>query len=911
MFAVAAAHATLPAKIKGAQHLDIYDVRIIQYRSTILKLSEVIRLLSVLEKSLEKRQEAGKTIIPLINYVLSLCEGPVFSVHPNLKKRFSLLSEFRLSKQTEITPQIVTSNLEYDVEFAPLIVDLQQLRENVYDANLQWKLMGCLQAISQNALDIYDKKMKQVFAERNSNRIPDLPTKVVPFDLGAIEDIVKPYEIGLCLDWAVLINDREQDTSFNSLRKLQKQVLAKFLTNVNEKTFPVLRTYFNQLQKACSARGPFTSFLKELPYWELSVHRLYAYIYRILCLLDVIIGLTRQLWLPNRDHFYSLRSQLSSENVYAYREVLDRIDSICNEPKRNVTGTVLSILDSCSKSNLNISVASNTIPDIFTNSISRVTPILKNTLQSINSWLEVWKFVDGNVDSHDKLASLNEGQLFNMLQERLAVDKLNQLEKQQTMNRLSPDVASSTTGGGLTYTGSNIRRSPSKRLSAPPSPVNSSNATSPGKVSPLMSRTNSVERSGTKNSNMSSPQLSRRGSTVGIRVSSPIAHSPSPQVSRGGSIADGRLGSSVLMKNTTDQKNAPRSPLGNKTLSGRRRSSSFQSGQNEAVKNNRQSAMPSRSNSLQAHATASQKAIQDSFGKLTRSGSTNGLPNISAGVNARKLQQTTRKTRAQTPNGNPPTSNRQGFESASETSPLPEMEELRIDSDRNNTGVEKPTAKESLDNGLSSPQKRRLQLQQQREPEKLFGSESSKQEQEQQKPLLPTDNGNSKGAKVSDVLRELPQIKEPEREEQDEKGLLSEVGDSSTELQNLQNEHSPYAGTEQTGIQETESPHAVQKRVRFAGVGPMTEDEMVRPTRRGWYKKPPVLHYPPPPPQYLGQKFRLRQEGIAFRTSLREERSQEPNSKRNSLVTSFDELAPPPKESMSHRFASKLREKLK
>ncbi|CAR27687.1 hypothetical protein ZYGR_0N01720 [Zygosaccharomyces rouxii] len=919
MFAVAAAHATRLAKVKGAQHLDIYDVRIIQYRSAILRLSEAIRLLEVLEKNLEKRQDAGKTIIPLINYVLSLCEGPVFNIHPVLRKRFTLLSEFKLTKLNEVNPPLSPFGVEYDVDFAPFVVDLSQLRENVYNSNLQWKLMGCLQAISQNALDIYEKKLKHVSMERASKRPADFPGKVLPLNYGAIDDILRPFEMELCLDWAVLINDREQDTSFKSLRKLQSQVLTKFLSNINEKVFPVIRTYFNQLQKAYNNRSPAVANLKELPHWEFSVHRLYSYIYRIICVLDVMVNLTRQLWLPNRDYFYSLRSQLSSENVYAYNEILDKIDSICNEPKRHVTGTILAILDSCSNPNLNISVTANTVPEIFANSICKVTPILRNTLQSITSWLEVWKFVDNNHDSHEKLASLNEEQLSNMLQERLAVDKLNQAEMQQRTNRLSPDVTPSA-AGGLSRTGSTIRRSHSKRLSTPTSPSTSSNISSPGKVSPLkMSPANSVDKPSARGPNISSPQLSRRSSIVDIRISSPTSHSGSPQISGKNSLADSRVAGSVPMKNAGDQKCTPRSPLANRTANGRPRSSSLQSGHDEDTNTNRKVALPSRSTSLQAHATVNQKRIQDSFAQLTRSRSINGSSNISGSPNGRKMQQTTRKTRTPTLTGNPPTSSRQGFKSTSETSPLPEMEELSIGSGGGHERKrqhEEQNGEESSPNGLSSPQKRTQQQQEQETPSGDKQQEKEQpqgQQEEKHGQQLPYEHHKYFDHKVADEQNGLPLIKKPEESGQEPlEKEESEEREQSAEPQQARSEQSSYHGAESMSAQEADDAHSVQKKVRFAGVGPMTEDELTRPTRRGWYRKPAVLHYPPPPPQYLSQKFRLRQEGMAFRTSLREENGKEPTNKRNSMVTTFDELAPPPqKESVSHRFASILREKLK
>lgn len=60
----------------------------------------------------------------------------------------------------------------------------------------------------------------------------------------------------------------------------------------------------------------------------------------------------------------------------------------------------------------------------------------------------------------------------------------------------------------------------------------------------------------------------------------------------------------------------------------------------------------------------------------------------------------------------------------------------------------------------------------------------------------------------------------------------------------------------------------ITKKVRFVGVPAFQEDEDPIPTRKGWYKKPPVLYYPPISAQNsMLMKIRLRQEGTAFKTS--------------------------------------------
>ncbi|SCU91016.1 LADA_0F07624g1_1 [Lachancea dasiensis] len=94
------------------------------------------------------------------------------------------------------------------------------------------------------------------------------------------------------------------------------------------------------------------------------------------------------------------------------------------------------------------------------------------------------------------------------------------------------------------------------------------------------------------------------------------------------------------------------------------------------------------------------------------------------------------------------------------------------------------------------------------------------------------------------------------------------------------------------------------KKVRFTGVPPMSLNEDPRPKKRGWYKKPAVLHYPPPPPQSGVHQYRLRQEGLTFQSTLRE-KDPDAMQKRSSLLVATESPAV-----SSYKFSSKLRDKL-
>ncbi|AET39850.1 protein phosphatase regulator GIP4 Ecym_5060 [Eremothecium cymbalariae DBVPG len=95
------------------------------------------------------------------------------------------------------------------------------------------------------------------------------------------------------------------------------------------------------------------------------------------------------------------------------------------------------------------------------------------------------------------------------------------------------------------------------------------------------------------------------------------------------------------------------------------------------------------------------------------------------------------------------------------------------------------------------------------------------------------------------------------------------------------------------------------KKVRFTGVPPPNPAEDPKPKRRGWYKKPAVLHYPTPPTHSM-QKNKFKQEGFVFRTSLREQEHEQTGRR----LSSFMDHAKEPNTSNGLKFASKIRDKL-
>lgn len=753
MLAKAAAGASVPT-LRGSVYLDSHDAKIIQYKAAIYRLGEMSRLLNVLEKNLS----GSSKIIPLVNYILSLCEGPLFNVHPVLRKRYQLLCEFKACKVTPVLPALSTSQIDLELEFPNFVRDPELLRNKIYDDELQWKLLGCLQKVLANCSTIYERRLRQIQLERNAMRPADSSGRSTPLDLSAVEDLLRPQESSLSLDLAVLINDREQDTTSRSLLKLQTQVLAKFALCLQNKVLPVIKGYYSQLQTFCASRGVSAAAVKELQYWQYTLHRIYALMLRALYILDVMKSLATQIYFPNRSYLNDIKTKLLSQNVFSYQVVLKRFEELCDTSEHATITKLVATLVDLSRQNVAHHVQPGKILELYQNSLCQVVPFLRTSTQTLGEFADMWKYIEGNLEAQDLINGYETSQLRRMLDERLEADRLTHIESRRvkfpTKEPGSP-LKSSTSNSKPALRRNLVARSGGSSNSS----VSSSGHSSPGTMSPLrMSRTNSVEGQSCNSLGFTSPQVSRRAS-----------------------ITEGRLPNSTSANGSSKaiiDQNSTRSPVANRRIMGRPRSSSLQS----ALESNRRPrqgpASPSRSNSLQADAAVNQKIIQDRVSK-----SFNETKKVSSPLN--KVQ--TRTTL---------------IDEIRCESPVSEFENLALN---------------------------------------------------------PKDNQNGESNSVH--INESPSV--------------------------------------------ASATNVCIKKVRFIGVPPLNEKEDPSPKRRGWYKKPAVLHYPPPPPQFAVQRYKMRQEGMAFRTSLREDDT----SKKPSILMNLD--ISQSRDSTTQKIASKLRDKLR
>ncbi|QLG73182.1 hypothetical protein HG535_0E02660 [Zygotorulaspora mrakii] len=779
MLAKAAANALAPT-IKGAVFLDNNDVKIIQYKAALYKLIEMSRLLSVLQKNLEK--PSGSTIIPLINYILVLFEGPLFNVHPVMRKRFQLLSTFKISKVAHINPALNTADTPISFTLSTVDEIADFLPKYMYDRGLQFKLLGCLRSLVNNASTLYERKLRQIQIERNSRRSTDSLGRPVPFEVGSIEDILRPRESSLCLDLAVLINNREEDTSIVSMHKLQTQVLSKFVISFNTKVWPVLKNYYLQLKRFSLAKPTSPIAMSELPYWEHSLHRIYALLLRSLNILAMCLSLARQIYYSNKTYLNALRTKLLSENAFAYEETLHKLEVMCSLPEVQQTMSELLIsLNNFSKPGSTHHVHPKTIVEIYQNVIAKVIPIISKLFNTLETFCTMWKFIETNQAASRLFENKTDDALNKMLTERLAVDKLSHVEKQKKFRgQVSPSPSSSNSSSR----GSLTRAVGSKSGNSSTVSVLSSTASSPGKVSPLMARSESLEKNASKFSIYSSPQVSRRGSISESRTSNYA---------------------SIISKTSFEQKNFTKSPLSNAKRIGRPRSSSLQSPLDDKRNLHSLSSAQSRSSSLQAEAAVNQKIVQST-------------------MNQASLKRS-------------------------------EMTDKEV-------------------NGIkSSP----LQSQRKSSPQSITTRDMNKSGTE-------VDLEGIISSRISSLSFN-----------KDESDGLDELSKQSLDVTEIDDD----------SCGESEEIFCLKK-VRFSGVPPMSLDEKRSPTKKGWYKKPAVLHYPPPPTAISGQKYRLRQEGMAFKTSLRDT-----GSDPKKVFTTMSMDVSPTKETAAQRLTSKLRDKLR
>ena len=921
MFTREAANALVTSN-KTLTPLDPYDVTVIQYKTAIYKCQEILRRLETLEKNL--RNGTKDNVIPLLNYTVLLTEDPTFNVHPMLRRRLDLLSDLKLCKTTEVNPPPVTDPVDPTLELGG-IVDTKEYgryKQNIYDLEFQWKLFSCLRRLSQNTHTIYSKKLRQLQLEKNSTikrpyEVSEFKNKNLlypQFSINSVEDLLRPREMDLVLDLAVLINDRERDTTDRAFIKLQYQVMNKLVSHVNKRVYGPMKTLYIQLRKYSDARaanvGGRTNLKDYMSHPDFPLHRIYSSLWRIYTVLSVILVFARQFFTLNREFFTKDKTKLSSRNIYVYEGLLQRLEKICSPSGNDILLGLASHLKiyatkvTSYKLN-NDSSNTDTITDLFNVDVSRFLKTLKVNLNLLTEWLDAWKYLIENYDLRSKFDDMTEEQLLKALDEKRSVDKLSYIENSNGKLKV-PDVASYTSPPISSLS----RMSSTASSSADVSPVLAAlvlndneilpldpnmkkaqpgklHSTQHGSGSPgfqLMYPTPNTYVSGNRRLSLDASakrSLNRIPSPYGkggspLHTPENLSSSNSPRISRRTSLI-GRPGTnnSFLTPVNSSTGTSPVSlykSAAAKAMPGRPRSQSLQApvtGQSATIPISPpslkvQRGTLARSNSLEMNAAIARKTMQDTLKKKGMRQSTT-LNNLSRYSSAPTYRRNTIQGKNSI-NGGLPKNN---------------------SSDINNY----------LSGGIVGP-----------------------------------NNGPStsllSGAAGGNTSQQPPKLNIERVDEFDVQDTTEKfASDSESQTLRFAAEDS---GNEDGYISTAESLPTTFKKVRFIGVPPMTDAENPKPKRTGWYKKPAVLHYPPPPPQVTSLRLRMRQEGIAFRTSLRENNAEMADGLGSKLDGSgnnsssgrparsglfrglgADEDGRSTRGSVGHRFASRIRDKLR
>ncbi|CAL9733983.1 GLC7-interacting protein 4 [Monosporozyma servazzii] len=891
----AAAASVHVRKGKDPAPLTPFDIKLIQYKGGLYKLQEIIRILGILEKNLQppslvskdtkkNGSKKNKTIIPLINYILTLCEGHIFNVHPMIRKRYLALCQFKFYKLQDFNPSLTTEFINIEFDFPQVIEDsFDEYRHNIYSNELQWKLLHYLKNLTVNTLSVYNKKLRQIQLEKTakSNRPYEVTERTSKFMIEYVEDLVQPIEMGLSFDFAVLIKDKSKDTSISSFLKLQCQVVDKFVLFLDKKLFPNIKHYYNQINKYANK----TSTFESLPFPEFTLHRIYALLLKVFDTLSIIISVVRYVYLPNKSYFHDSKTKLISKNVYQYEEILVKIDESCVKHTDKSFSEFKDDLNLFTTNTTINAVADdgnrkNTIVEFHKSFITKHVQLLRTTLQNVSKWSSMWKFIQLNTEGLEKFEDMKDDQLQRMLEERRSVDKLSYFEKLPEKKRIN-NIANGSNNGSLTSSLSSATSSTQSsrtssllsyslhpddirmlnstaNLSVPKSKLNGSygSASSPSSsvtsLSPNnLSRRSSVDRTKylqmgmsplsrnrSRNSNTSSPSVSRRSSI--------IERSVIPGKSRPlSTVLDETIElPSVTIKTEVEQ---PMSAIKRvPSVKGRPRSSSLQTPKYSNVYKNSGHNTPDskRSNSLEANDALNQKLVQDAMKKLM------------SGSLGRHITQT---DGTHSPSRSRPTSANRSRSSSVNSDHLVNM---------GYSSSSKLAAK--LPNGASNNVKR-------------ISSPLNGKFQKAETSVKIKDNDNA-------VTGQRLQFHDFESGSDDEYDYIE-----SSE-----------------GINETtsgETSNVKIKKVRFVGVPPMLPSENPRPKRKGWYKKPAVLHYPPVPPQVnIGSKQKYNLEGVAFRTSLRETPEDE---RKPGMLANLDDGLLNKTVTTTHKFGLNLRDRFR
>jgi hypothetical protein len=306
----AAAAASTPS-IKGGILLDAFDAKIVQYHCALRKL----QVIQTPIKALNIKAKAGKgDVIPLVHHITTICAGSL-QMNEHLKRRVVFIGKLEpLKDHRKVVPHLNTSAISFDLE------DTEGHRCH-YTSDVNYsKLLEDMLSICDNAVTIYQEKLRQSIMERDAHRRPDANHKPVPLDPNSFLDLLEPLEV-MSLSRLITTPDDLETCQFK---------ITPILLDAIANTTQNIGTYIAQLQKY--KERPSEATLKRLPAWPYTIHRIFASVIKLSDLYAILRRFGRELYLP-------ASNELHAPKLLHQSSVWDAMLKTCDEyflnPKKN------------------------------------------------------------------------------------------------------------------------------------------------------------------------------------------------------------------------------------------------------------------------------------------------------------------------------------------------------------------------------------------------------------------------------------------------------------------------------------------------------------------------------------------------------------------------------------------------
>ncbi|KAL6942068.1 hypothetical protein ACO0QE_003234 [Hanseniaspora vineae] len=415
----AAASASTPS-IQGGNIFDHLDAKNVQFQFSVDHLKQMLELLNAMHDSIIS-SENHQNIVPLTSLISTLCSGWFFNVNSTLKKRFALILDGKLIKLTTIKPILSTQLVEYSYEFLSRAesekeFDFDKYKNKFYNFNHQLKSLESLISIIHNALEFYEVKLKQIIMERSSNRKPDASGVAPVIDHQSLAEFTHVDETRFSLDLAVLVEDKVKDTTDESFRNLQLQVLKKTLDVVKKFHDGTLSDF----SKTMAALYNKETTVSQLPYWQFTLHRMYAFLLRCIQHCTFVAEIMKQLYHPSKAFFNNNRTKLFSKNLIEYEHMLGLLDDTTD-----VVFLENLVKDFCAN-NVIIFFQTNTITSLYSRYIFEVEKCIEYRHSVLSLWIDHWEYLEKNIGENLKEYKDIESstQLLKLVEERRVNDRI-------------------------------------------------------------------------------------------------------------------------------------------------------------------------------------------------------------------------------------------------------------------------------------------------------------------------------------------------------------------------------------------------------------------------------------------------------------------------------------------------------